>query len=881
MSTLVIVESPAKAKTISQYLGHGYEVLASYGHIRDLPESADDIPADMKKHKWAKLGVNVEEDFEPLYIVPSDKKRQVDTLKKASVGKTRILLATDEDREGESISWHILQVLKPKKGVEVKRIVFHEITPEAIQDAVASPRAVDENLVKAQETRRILDRLYGYSLSPVLWKKVAPRLSAGRVQSVAVRLTVMRERERRSFVSATYWDLEADLKAKNGPISMKLQAVGGERLVSGTSFDPTTGKQTGKGIWLQGSQAESLKEEATSAKPWKVVSVETNPGTERPPVPFMTSTLQQEANRKLKFTSKRTMQIAQSLYEGIEMGGQREGLITYMRTDSLHLADRAVAEARTVIADLYGKEYLPAKPNTFKTKNKGAQEAHEAIRPTHPDRRPQDVAKYLDRDQLALYDLIWKRTIACQMVPAQVERTTVLAEVPTSQGNLQFHASGKSIRFAGFLRAYVEGSDDPDAELDGREKILPVVEVGEVLDLKELTAESHTTKPPARFTEASLVKRLEEEGIGRPSTYASIISTIQDRGYVRKSGNELIPTFMAFAVTELLEDHFTELVDLKFTAEMEENLDEIADGKRQWVKELRNFYVGTEQHPGLELQIKTRQEEIPYPALKIGDAPSGEPIVVRVGRFGTYLQRGEGGPGNTAPIPDDVAPADLTLENALILIETKGAGPAAVGVHSATGKNVFFKSGRYGDYLEVEDEGAEKPHRVTLPKELKGVELAQNTIDDLLKFPRDLGPHPESKEPVLVAIGQYGSYVKCGPESRNVEDWRNAVTMSLEDAMTLLSQPKGGRAARGSGGSVSAIHEFGPVEGLAGPVRVLPGRFGPYVTDGKTNATIPKSISPETITQEQAVELIKAKMAAGPSTFKRKKVVKRTTSKKK
>lgn len=871
MPKLVIVESPAKAKTISRFLGPDFDVQASFGHVRDLPERADDIPAEYKKFKWAKLGVNVEGGFEPLYIVPSDKKRYVDALKKASKGCDEIWLATDEDREGESISWHILQLLKLPKGTKVHRIVFHEITPEAIQDALRHPRGVDEDLVRAQETRRILDRLYGYSLSPVLWKKVAPKLSAGRVQSVAVRLIVERERERIGFHEAEYWDLEALLDAEKGKFKAKLIQVGNERIATGKSFDPSTGKLKEKALQLDRDGAHALLEQAKTAQPWTVVRADKTPGQESPPPPFMTSTLQQEANRKLRFASRRTMQIAQNLYEGIDLGGERVGLITYMRTDSLHLAERAILEARQVIRDLYGPEYLPDKPKHYKTKSKGAQEAHEAIRPTDLSRRPQDVAKYLDKDQLALYELIWKRTIACQMPPARIERTQVEVEVDAKGTKLRFFASGKEIIFPGFLRAYVEGSDDPDADLEGKETILPPLAVGQVVRLEELAALMHKTKPPARYTEASLVKKLEEEGVGRPSTYASIIGTIQDRGYVFKRANELVPTFTAFAVTELLENHFEELVDIAFTARMEEELDEIAEGNLSWVDHLSRFYIGEESHPGLEKQIAQQEASIPFPAVEIGEDPStGQKIVVRVGRYGPFIQRGEGGKENVASIPDDLAPAELTVERALELIEHKAAGPASIGVDRASGQCVFFKKGRFGDYLEVartkeEEEADLKPRRVTLPKDVDPTALDEDVLQDLLSLPRTLGKRDD--EDVVVSIGQYGAYVKSGTETRNLPDWRDALSVTLDEALELLAQPKVRRDGKPvvRAGAIEPIKEFGPLEGAEGPVRVLPGRYGPYVTDGKTNATIPKGTEPQNVTAEQAIALLEARRAAGPA----------------
>ncbi|MBL8087479.1 MAG: type I DNA topoisomerase [Chthonomonas sp.] len=882
MSKLVIVESPAKARTISQFLGKEYEVLASFGHVRDLPNSADDIPAEYKKQKWAKLGVNVENDFEPLYIVPDDKRRHVDSLKKASKGATELLLATDEDREGESISWHILQLLKPKKGIPVRRIVFHEITPEAIREALRSPRSVDENLVRAQETRRILDRLYGYSLSPLLWKKVAPKLSAGRVQSVAVRLTVERERERMRFMAATYWDLEATLGATDGQFDARLTHLDGKRVASGRNFDPESGKLVDNVMLVSEELAGKLADQAKASKEWVVTAVETTPGQEKPPMPFMTSTLQQEGNRKLRFPSKRTMQIAQQLYEGIAVGGQTVGLITYMRTDSLNLADRALTEAREVIKNLYGDEYLPAKPVKYKTKSKGAQEAHEAIRPTDLSRRPQDIKKYLNSEQFALYELIWKRTIACQMQPAKVNRTSVTVRTEVPSGALDFAASGKTIVFPGFLRAYVEGTDDPEAEIEGQERTLPAVKQGQHVNLIELDTQSHTTRPPARYTEASLVKKLEEEGVGRPSTYASIISTVQDRGYVVKKGNELIPTFTAFAVTTLLEDHFDELVDTRFTATMEENLDEIADGKRSWVAELKEFYLGTPEHPGLDAQITAKQADIPFPNVELGTDPSGQPVVVRVGRYGTFVQRGEGGAGNTANVPLDIAPADLSLEQALAMIDNKAAGPAPIGTDPESGQSVYKRSGRFGDYLEValteeEEKAGVKPRRVTLPKELVSAELDNEELTLLLRFPRVVGRDPDTGSEVTALIGQYGPYVKSGTESRNIPDWREAAEIDLETALQLLAAPKITRGGKTMAAPRAALKEFSSVDGYATPIRVMEGRYGPYVTDGTVNATLPRGTSPETLTPEMAAELLKAKAAAGPA--KKKSFARRGTTK--
>ncbi len=861
--TLVIVESPAKAQTIKRFLGKGYDVKASFGHVRDLPEGGDEVPAAIKKHKWSNLGVNVESEFEPVYVVPKSKKKYVDDLKKSAKDADTILLATDEDREGESISWHVLQVIKPGKGVEIKRIVFHEITPEAIEEAIKNPRTVDESLVRAQETRRILDRLYGYTLSPLLWKRVAPKLSAGRVQSVATRLVVMRERERRDFVTAAYSSLTATLSAQGTDFEARIKAVGGKDVADGQSFDQQ-GKLVKDHLWLKSEDASTLREVLAVARPWQVTEIEKKPGREYPPPPFMTSTLQQEANRKLGFTARRTMQIAQQLYEGVDIGhGERQGLITYMRTDSLSLADRAVNEARDVIGDLYGKDYLPAKPNTYRSKSKNAQEAHEAIRPTHIDRKPADIKGSLTDEQFKLYELIWKRTVACQMKPAEVERTRVEVTVEHASRPYVFGASGKAILFPGFLRAYVEGADDPDAELGDRETILPAMAQGQNLDLKGLEATDHSTKPPARFTEATLVKQLEAEGVGRPSTYATIIGTIEDRGYVFKRGKELVPTFTAFAVTELLENHFDELVDPGYTASMEEDLDDIANGTKDHVAYLREFYTGTEQHPGLEPQVSQRGKDIPYPQI-----PLGEGVVVRIGRNGPFIQRGEGGPGNTASVPDDLPPADLSLEKAIELLEARKPGGNAVGIDPSTGRTVVHKGGRFGDYLEVEQTEEEKasgdkPKRVTLPPNLLPSQIDEAVLAQLLSYPRTVGNHPESGEPIVVALGRYGAYLTCAEKKANVGDWRLGASMTLDEAVTALAAPP--RARRGP----EPIKSFGKVEGLEGEVRLMSGRYGPYVTDGTTNATLPKGADPETLTVDQAVELIKARAALGPAKKKR------------
>ncbi|MEM7050515.1 MAG: type I DNA topoisomerase [Acidobacteriota bacterium] len=860
---LVIVESPAKANTISRFLGGDYQVEASYGHVRDLPQNAKEIPAGVRKQSWARLGVNVDEGFEPLYVVPADKKKHVKRLKDALRGADRLLLATDEDREGESISWHVLELLDPKGKVDVQRIVFHEVTPEAIRSALESPRKVNENLVRAQEARRVLDRLYGYSLSPLLWKRVAPGLSAGRVQSVAVRLLVERERERIAFRSSTYWDLKAHLEAEGGRFKGRLVRVAGQRLADGKSFDSATGKlRDTQRLLLDGPAADGLRQGALAARPWKVSKLDLKPGQQRPAPPFITSTLQQEGNRKLRFTARRTMSVAQQLYEGIDLGGERIGLITYMRTDSLSLAGRAIDQARTVIEKAYGAEYLPAKPNRYKTKSKGAQEAHEAIRPTDLSRRPKDLKPYLNDDQFRLYELIWKRTIACQMLPAKFERTKLEVEVEVEDKTLTFAASGRQIVFPGFLRAYVEGSDDPDAELGDQETLLPPLTVGQAVEPLAVDAEEHATKAPFRFTEASLVKQLEEAGIGRPSTYASIISTVQDRGYVFKKGNELIPTFTAFCVTQLLEQQFEDLVDTEFTAHMEGALDEVAAGRREWNNLVGGFFLGGEEKPGLQRRVE--EGEVVYPAIELGrDPESDDPIVVKIGRYGAYLRRGEGGSGNMASLPEDLPPADLTVEAAVEMLRGRGEKGEPITRDPGTGRDVYLQNGRFGAYLEVdqteeEKESKVKPRRVSVPKGMKIDDVTPEIAGRLILLPRELGAHPESGEMISTGLGRYGPFVKHEKDYRNLATWEEACDLTFEAALEILAKPKAkrGRASR------TVLKELGEAEGAEGPMQVLDGRYGPYVTDGKTNASLPKGSDPQAVTVEQALQLLEARRNA-------------------
>ncbi|MCP3956927.1 MAG: type I DNA topoisomerase [bacterium] len=860
---LVIVESPAKAKTIGRFLGPEYRVESSYGHVRDLPQSAKEIPTKLRSESWARLGVNVDSGFEPLYVVPVDKKKHVKRLKDALKDADRLLLATDEDREGESISWHVLQLLKPKKSVAVERIVFHEVTPEAITSALSKPRPVDENLVRAQEARRVLDRLYGYSLSPLLWKRIRPGLSAGRVQSVAVRLLVEKERQRIAFVSARYWDLKAELQTEEGSFKARLTRLAGQRIVDSKSFDANTGKLVRDRRHLEEKAALALAENAGESRPWRVSSLDRVPGKQNPAPPFITSTLQQEGNRKLRFSSRHTMRIAQQLYEGIDLGGERIGLITYMRTDSVTLAGRAIAQAREVIANRYGTDYLPEQPRQYKTKAKRAQEAHEAIRPTDLARRPQDVKSFLDDEQFRLYELIWKRTIACQMVPARFERTAVEVEVEAGE-TLTFAASGRRILFPGFLRAYVEGSDDPKAQLGDQETLLPALEEGQQVEPASVDAEGHSTKPPYRFTEASLVKKLEEEGIGRPSTYASIISTILDRGYASKKGNELIPSFTAFCVTSLLEKQFGDLVDTRFTALMEDELDDVAAGKLPWDTPVSDFYLGGDSNPGLSRRLA--EGEVTYPSIPLGKDPeTGDEVIIKVGRYGPYVRRGEGGKENVATIPDGTAPDELDLEVALALLRAKNSEDEPLTADPVTGRPVTLKSGRFGEYLELgqtedEREAKKKPRRVSLPRGLSSADLTEEIAQKLIQLPRSLGTHPDNSDPISTGLGRYGPFLKRGDEFRNLESWERACDIQLDEALEILKQPKPERKRFGAKKTV--LKELGEIEGAAGPVNVLDGRYGPYVTDGKTNVTVPKGSDPLAVTPEQAKEMLDAKRKA-------------------
>ncbi len=821
---LVIVESPAKAKTIAGYLGDGYVVESSIGHIRDLPNRAADIPAAVKKEPWARLGVNVDDAFQPLYVVDPDKKKKVDELKRELKNSTELLLATDEDREGEAIAWHLLEVLNPK--VPVKRMVFHEITKDAIQRALGETREIDADLVDAQETRRILDRLYGYEVSPVLWMKVAPRLSAGRVQSVATRLVVERERERMKFVAASYWDIVGTFDPE--AFEAKLVGVEGKRIAQGRDFGDD-GRLKGDLLALDEDAARTLAA-ALEGAAFTVRSVEEKPYKRSPAPPFMTSTLQQEASRKLRFSSQTTMRVAQRLYEN--------GYITYMRTDSTTLSESALTAARAQAAKLYGAEFVPEAPRRYERKVKNAQEAHEAIRPAGDSfRMPADVERELSRDEAALYELVWKRTVASQMEDARGQTASLRLGATASDGrDAEFGASGTVITFRGFLAAYEEGRDEEQKNGDA-ERRLPLLQVGEKVEATSLEPDGHSTAPPARYTEASLVKALEDRGIGRPSTYASIMGTILDRGYVFKKGTALVPTFLAFSVTKLLEKHFARLVDYEFTALLENDLDEIAEGRENRVDWLSRFYRGTPGEEGLHALVTDHLEEIDARDVNSIEIPGSDDIVLRVGKYGPYLQRGD----ERASVPDDMAPDELTLAMAEELL-AKPSGDRVLGVDPETGRDVVARDGRYGPYVsEVLEEGStEKPRTGSL---FKTMSLETITLEEalrLLSLPRMLEP-PDGEE-IQVANGRYGPYIKQGKETRSLADEEQLFTVTTEEALALLAQPK---ERRGRGQAKPPLKDLGADPASGKPIIVKEGRFGPYVTDGETNASLRRGDDPE------------------------------------
>lgn len=898
---LVIVESPAKARTISAYLGADFDVEASVGHIRDLPQPSE-LPAEMKKSGYGKFAVDVDNGFAPYYEVYPDKKKKVTELRRLLKDADELYLATDEDREGEAIAWHLLEALKPK--VPVKRMVFHEITREAIQRALTTTRDLDERLVDAQETRRILDRLYGYEVSPVLWRKVRQGLSAGRVQSVATRLVVERERERMAFVPASYWDVTAQFEATQGQdaggtFQARLTHVDGTRVATGRDFTDRGELKARDVVHLAEDAATRLAQSLTDA-PATVASLDTKPYTRRPAAPFTTSTLQQEASRKLRMSSKTAMRVAQTLYEN--------GYITYMRTDSPALSAQAISAARSQAADLYGTEFVPEKPRHYASKSKGAQEAHEAIRPAGDTfRTPAQVANVLSGDQFRLYELIWKRTVASQMADARGSTASVRIDVPGQVDGqtttATFSASGTVITFRGFLAAYEEGRDvdryDDGAQADGR---LPHMVEGDPLASRDVSADGHTTTPPPRFTEASLVKALEERGIGRPSTYASTISTIQDRGYVNNRGQALVPSWLAFSVIRLLEEHFSQLIDYDFTAQMESDLDEIAAGQGDRVNWLTQFYFGGAG--GDKAGLKELVEGLgDIDAREINTVSLGEGIVLRVGRYGPYIEHltadtAEGENPPRASVPDDIAPDELTLDVARDLLENQKDGDIELGSDPVSGHMIVAKSGRFGPYVteiipepeldESMSAAAKKKAKAALPKPrtaslFKSHSLTTITLDEalqLLSLPRVVGVDPDTGTEITANNGRYGPYLKKGTDSRTITSEEQLLTITLDEALEIYKQPKRGRGATAS----APLRELGVDPTSEKPIVIKDGRFGPYVTDGKTNRTLPKDATVESVTFEQAVELLAEKRAKAPvkratrTTAKKSTATKKTTT---
>ncbi len=858
---LVIVESPAKARTIERYLGPEFVVEASIGHVRDLPRGAKEVPARFKGEPWARLGVNVDEGFEPIYVTVPGKSEQITRLRRLLEGADTLWLATDEDREGEAISWHLTELLKPR--VPVRRLVFHEITREAIERALESPRGIDEGLVRAQEARRILDRLYGYEVSPLLWRKIGPKLSAGRVQSVAVRLVVERERERRRFRSASWHDLlgrfrpgdegRAESAARAGEaFEAALVAADGKRVPTGRDFDPATGhpKSEDQLLLLDEAGAAALADRLEGAA-FRVTEVKEKPYTSRPAPPFTTSTLQQEANRKLGFSARRTMRIAQSLYEN--------GHITYMRTDSTNLAQVAVEAARELVRGEYGDAYLPAQPRIYQSKVKNAQEAHEAIRPAgHPFELPEALEGDLSAEEFRLFELIWKRTVASQMSDARGRRMTISIE----GGGATFEVRGKTIDFPGYLRAYVEGSDDPDAELADQETLLPPVREGQALDCLALEVKGHTTQPPPRYTEASLVQALEQLGIGRPSTYASILETIQEREYVFKKGNALVPTWVAISVVRLLERHLPGLVDYEFTAGMEDELDAISRGELGHIEYLHRFYFGNGD-TGLKELLESKVDEVDARAvctIEIG-TPEGEvePVAVRVGRYGPYLQQGE---GRRASLPEGLPPDELTLELATELLRQGELAEEPLGAHPETGQPVYLKTGRYGPYVQLgEADGDGKPKRASLLRGMDPASIDLATAVRLLSLPRELGRDPGTGEPVEAHVGRYGQYIKRGKDTRSLPPDLSSLDVTLEQALALLAQPK----RRAGAARAEPIRTFDPSPVTGAPIELREGRYGPYVSDGQTNASIPKGVGLDDVTFDMAVSLLAERAARGPA----------------
>lgn len=884
-SALVIVESPAKARTIEGYLGKDFIVESSIGHIRDLPKTAAEIPASYKGEPWARLGIDVDNDFKAIYVVDKDKRKHINSLKKLASSVDTVYLATDEDREGEAIAWHLLEELSPPTNVEVKRMVFHEITETAILNAVDEPRDIDIRLVEAQEARRMLDRLYGFEVSPVLWKKIKPKLSAGRVQSVAVRIVVERERERMKFVAAEYWSVEATLEAAGssggnaaggnaagGTFEAAVTELDGKRIATGKDFNDkgelAKGKQKNSAslILLDETSARQLSD-SLQGQQAKVSDMTVKPYSRRPSPPFITSTLQQEASNRLRLSSADTMRAAQGLYE--------KGLITYMRTDSTTLSGDAIKSARAIIKSRFGNDYLPSSPRIWKNKVKNAQEAHEAIRPSGSSfRTPQEVAKMADTAREAqLYELIYKRTLACQMTDAVGETASVKLTAPAGEQVATLAASGTVITHPGWQAAYADasGADDSASSARGGSKgsagsgaasdsNLPPMSKGDTLGIAAADANGHSTKPPARYTEATLVKRLEELGVGRPSTYATIMRTIIDRGYVSKNGSQLVPNFTAFSVVNLLATHFPDLVDYAFTARMEDDLDRIANGEQERVPWLRDFYFGngdngdgdSNQAVGLKTLVSEHLDEIDPRKINevlLGADENGEPVYVREGRFGPYVSRGQGENAERASVPEGTVPDELTVERAVELLSTPDE--KVLGTHPDTGEDISVRSGRFGPYVQLGE--GEKPKRSSLFATMTPETVTLEEAVALLSLPRVVGIGAEGEE-VIVQNGRYGPFVKMGKETRSLESEEQLLTITLEECQALLSQPKT-RGAQSR--QTKTLREIGPHPETGAPIVLKDGRYGPYVTDGKTNASLRKSDTPEDITIDRALELIK------------------------
>ena len=871
---VVIVESPAKARTIGKFLGDAYRIEASIGHIRDLPSDASEVPEELKKEKWAKLGIDVEHDFKALYVVPADKRDHLKKLRGMVKDAPVLYLATDEDREGESISWHLLQELQPK--CEIKRLVFHEITKPAILAALEHPRQIDMDLVEAQETRRIVDRLYGYTVSPLLWKKIRPKLSAGRVQSVAVRLIVERERERMRFQAAEYWTVDVTLAGGDGAtFPAALQQLAGERVALGRDFDPETGrlKDASKGVKTLGEQVAKDLAAELQGQQATVLDVEQKPYTERPYPPFTTSTLQQEAARKLRFGAQRTMRAAQRLYEN--------GFITYMRTDSTTLSTQAVEAARALIKREFGAEHLPDAPRTYATKVKNAQEAHEAIRPAgnefvHPSALPGDMGA----DERAVYDLVWRRTVACQMKDARGQRTTMALGMATkSHGDARFVATGRTIDFPGYRLAYVEDLEEAESEMAEQERVLPNLQKGQRATARELKPAGHTTQPPPRVTEAGLIKELEARGIGRPSTYAAIIETIVRREYVWKKGTALVPTFTAFAVVDLLASYLGWLVDYQFTAKMEDDLDEISNGKARRVDYLKHFFLGNGM-PGLRERVSSVDGDIDprrICSIPLGKNEQDETVEVRVGRYGPFLSCGD----KRAAIPDEMPPDEMTFARAVELLQKGGDGPKSLGADPATGLPVYLKVGRFGPYFQLGDAPlatgkkgkAKKEERPKMASLLAGMTPETATLEQALatlSLPRTVGTAKTAEgkdEPVLAANGRFGPYLKWGVETRSIPAGHTPLTVDIGLAMQLFAQPKQGRGGRGA--AQKPRRELGESPVTNQVVKLMDGRYGPYVSDGTTNASLNKDENPDELTLARALELLAARAAKGPAPKKR------------